>query len=75
MSLGKKAVSPLVATMLLIVFAMVLGIVVMNVGASYIALEEEEGIEKVSVLDIVNKCIDAGAITEEEGEVLAGSLK
>lgn len=75
MSLGKKAVSPLVATILLIVFAMTLGIIVMNVGASYIALEEEGGMEKVSVLDIIDKCLDVGAITQEEGEILASSLK
>ncbi|MBW2992904.1 hypothetical protein KY345_06860 [Candidatus Woesearchaeota archaeon] len=72
--LGKKAVSPLVATMLLIVFAMVLGIIVMNVGGSYLALEEEEHEEAAGVLDIIHKCVEAGAITEEEGEIVAGSL-
>ena len=75
MSLGKRAVSPLVATILLIVFAMVLGIIVMNVGGSYLALEEKKGVETISVIGIVDKCVGAGAITKEEGEVLAGSLK
>jgi flagellin-like protein len=75
MSLGKKAVSPLVATILLIVFAMVLGIIVMNVGGSYLALEEPQQTEKVDVLNIVNKCLNAGAITEEEAEIIDSSLK
>lgn len=72
--IGKKAVSPLVATMLLIVFAMVLGIIVMNVGGSYLALEEDAHVEKTSVLDIIDKCIDGGAITSEEGKMLIGSV-
>jgi flagellin-like protein len=75
MSLGKKAVSPLVATILLIVFAMILGIIVMNVGGSYLALEEEKGDETVDVLGIIDKCVSAGAITEEESSILAGSLR
>ena len=74
-SIGKRGVSPLIATVLLIVFAMVLGIIVMNVGGSYLALEEEKGVETVSVVGIVDKCVSAGAITQEEGQVLTGSLK
>lgn len=72
--LGKKAVSPLVATVLLIVFAMILGIIVMNVGGSYLALEEGDHEEQTGVLDIIEKCVSGGAITSEEGETLSGSL-
>lgn len=73
--MNKRAVSPLVATILLIVFAMVLGIIVMNVGGSYLALEEDQGVEKVSVLGIIDKCVDAGAITEDEWEIVVSSLR
>ena len=75
MSLGKKAVSPLVATILLIVFAMVLGIIVMNVGGSYLSLEETPQVQKTGVVDIIDKCVVAGAITEQEGETLVNSLR
>lgn len=74
-TIGKRGVSPLIATILLIVFAMVLGIIVMNVGGSYLALEEEKGTQTVNIMGIIDKCVSAGAITPEEGNILTGSLK
>jgi flagellin-like protein len=74
MSMEKKAVSPLLATIMLIVFAMVLGVIVMNVGGAYLP-SAEKTTEKADVLDIVDKCVNTGAITEEEGILLISSLK
>jgi len=73
MSLGKKAVSPIIATILLIVFAMILGIIVMNVGGNYLSLEEGHK-ENIDVLNIIDKCVNSGAITQEESGILLGSL-
>lgn|GEM_PF-1999524 len=74
--MNKKAVSPLVATILLIVFAMILGVIVMNVGASYLASGEQKAAEDgADVLGIIDRCVSSGAITEEEGIFLAGSLR
>lgn len=44
--LGKKAVSPLVATLLLVVFSILIGVVIMTVGRGYVQEDEtlsEEG--------------------------------
>jgi flagellin-like protein len=53
---GKKAVSPLVATLLLIVFAIALGTVVMNWGRAYI----EEKAEFVEGHEVTGDCSGVG---------------
>lgn len=73
---SKKAVSPLVATALLVVFALILGVVVMAVGGDY--LSPEEGAEKepaaTDILHIINICRDKGAITPQEYDILKEKL-
>lgn len=74
MSIGKKAVSPLVATVLLILFAVILGIIIMNIGGTYLT-EKPQQAEKADVLAIVDRCVASGAITEEEATIIDNSLK
>lgn len=40
--MNKKAISPLIATILLVLFALVLGVITMNWGKSYVESVEEE---------------------------------
>jgi flagellin-like protein len=75
MSFGKKAVSPLVATILLILFAVILGIIIMNIGGTYLAEKAPQQAEKADVLAIVDRCVASGAITQEEADIVDSSLK
>ena len=47
---NKKALSPLVATFLLVAFSLVLGSVVMNIGKSYVERLSEEPLQSLSVV-------------------------
>jgi len=70
---SRRAVSPLVATVLLIVFALVLGVVVMSVGGDYLTLEDSAKKDSTSAIDlsqVIDSCKDKGAITEEQYEAL-----
>ena len=49
MKLNKKAVSPLIATVLLIAFAVALGAVVMNWGRSYVETTAKYAEEKSDI--------------------------
>lgn len=80
--MNKKAISPLIATVLLVLFALVLGAITMNWGKSYVGAVEEEkpvsAIESLSGALIIDvKTLDTplkdlqvkhiiGQITEEE---------
>jgi len=75
--MNKKALSPLVATILLVVFALVIGIITMNWGKSYVEKIKEEPKEFESAVIISIKDIDTplkelqlqhitGKITKEE---------
>lgn len=70
--MNKKAVSPLVATGLLIIFAIVIGIVVMNLSKSYV---EKIGVEQEETEEAPGECSPLlelqlryvrGEITKEE---------
>ncbi len=73
---SKKAVSPLVATFLLVGFALIMGVVVMAVGGDYLSLEEESEEEPASVdlINIVDTCKEKGAITADEHSALKEKL-
>ena len=43
---GRRALSPLVATILLVVFSLVVGVITMNWGKSYVAKIAEEPVEE-----------------------------
>jgi len=77
--MNKKALSPLVATMILVVFALIIGAITMNWGKSYVeSLEETESKDLKSgtiLIDIEDVDSDLkrlqikhirGMITEEE---------
>ena len=71
--MNKRAVSPLVATGLLIVFAIVIGVIVMNLSKSYVEqiADEEEVIEETEVggcnpLQILQISYADGEISEQE---------
>jgi hypothetical protein len=50
---GKKALTPLVATMILVVFSLIVGTLTMNWGKSYVgSLDEGESIEEVITIDV-----------------------
>ena len=58
---GKKAVSPLVATVLLIVFSLILGTITMNIGKAYIEgitdIEQEEKDDSLKQIgDSIYRC-------------------
>jgi flagellin-like protein len=53
--INKKAVSPLVATVLLIVFSLILGTITMNIGKAYI-----EGINEVVINEADNSLKQIG---------------
>lgn len=65
---SKKAISPLVATIILLAFAVALGSVVMSWGKGLIekaaAPEKPEIIEESC--DIIQKCFDGRCITQSE---------
>lgn len=74
--MNKKAVSPLVATILLIVFALALGTVVMNWGKVYIEAgvpEEEVGLEDPN--EIIQKCYISGCISEDEYTIVRDEMQ
>lgn len=48
---SKKALSPLVATILLVVFALVIGTITMNWGRSYVEKIKEEPEQEISSFD------------------------
>jgi flagellin-like protein len=58
--MNKKAVSPLVATVLLIVFSLILGTITMNIGKAYIEgineIEEETDNSLKQIGDSLYKC-------------------
>ena len=69
--MNKKAVSPLVATSLLIIFAVVIGVIVMNLSKTYVEKisEEEEHLEEeaeTSPLQELQLRYARGEISEEE---------
>jgi len=69
--MNKKGVSPLVATILLIVFSLILGTVTMNLGKAYIEdivqLEPEQEVSEASLNYIDNylyKCTEINPINK-----------
>jgi uncharacterized membrane protein len=71
----KKAMTPIMATTILVVFAIILGIIIMNIGGTY--LEEKEKPVKADRADavlIIDKCYDSGAITQDERSIIINSL-
>jgi flagellin-like protein len=68
---GKKAISPLVATVLLIVFSLILGTITMNLGKAYIEgmdTQEKTRSAEPAVKYIGNslyKCINSEPSTKE----------
>jgi len=74
---SRRAVTPIVATVLLIVFALGLGLAVMGLGGDYLKLEDsgnKEVIPAVDVLQAINSCKDKGAITDEQFEALKSKI-
>jgi hypothetical protein len=71
----KKAMTPIMATTILVVFAVILGIIIMNIGGTYLA-EKEKPVkaERADVVVIVDKCVNAGAITPDERSTIINSL-
>lgn len=70
---SKRAVTPIVATVFLIVFALGLGVAVMSVGGDYLTPENiglNESISKIDLSKVVDSCKVTGAISEEEYEAL-----
>lgn len=56
--MNKKALSPLVATILLVVFALVIGTITMSWGKAYVEKAEEKPEEEGPVIVIPLKIID-----------------
>jgi flagellin-like protein len=75
---SRRAVTPIVATVLLIVFALGLGLAVMGLGGDYLKLDDSGNKDvtapAVDVLQVINSCKDKGAITEEQYEVLKNKV-
>lgn len=64
----KKSISPLVATIILLAFAVALGSVVMSWGKGLIEskVAPEKGVTLEQNCDIAKKCFDKQCITQEE---------
>ena len=73
---SRKAISQLVATILLLAFAVALGSVVMSWGKDLIEkvgdVEAPESVEQSLIL--IQKCVDSGSLTSEEYNQISGSL-
>ena len=74
--MNKKAVSPLVATLLLVVFAIALGSVVMSWGKAYVESATEvsevsiKDVEKVSIFEELDQRLAKGEITQAQYDEL-----
>lgn len=69
---NKKAISPLISTLLLVVFAIALGSVVMTWGRAYVESAVEisdvtvEDVEKKSIFEELDERFAKGEITQEQ---------
>jgi flagellin-like protein len=76
--MNKKAISPLFATFLLLVFAIILGTIVMNIGRDYVEgiveIEEPTIEELQSPLEILNVRYAKGEITTAEYEEMKSRI-
>ena len=73
MTMNNRAISPLVATILLLAFAIALGSVVMAWGKGLIekaGTAEQPAQDTDTAFSLLQKCVDATAITpQESGEI------
>ena len=72
--MSKKGVSPLVATILLIVFSLILGTVTLNLGKAYIEEMVEPEQEKQITKTIDNEVYECVEFNEQENKCISWEI-